>query len=916
METGLRGRRAECEFLDALLADSFAGRSRAVVIRGEAGVGKSALLGVLTEPASGWRVVSAVGIESEMELAYSGLHQLCAPVLEHLDQLPIPQRSALATVFGHHDGPSPDRFLVGLASLTLLAEASDTQPLLCVIDDAQWLDAATAQIVEFVARRLLAERVALVCAARSPTGNGTLAGLPALPISGLGDNDARALLFENLPGPIDASVCEQLLVECHGNPLALLELPRTWGAQDLAGGFGVPTRQSIVTRIEQSYTKRLDLLPEQTRLLILAAAAEPLGDPLLLHRAAEILDLSSGAYGPAVDAGLLDWSRRVEFAHPLVRSAAYRSATAEDRYRVHRALAEATDAERDPDRRAWHRACGTPSPDEDVAAELERSASRAQARGGVAASAAFLERASEAVTATSRPAHSRCLRAAEAKHLAGAPEAASSLLASAIEGPLDERDSALTQRLKGQIALSLWRGREAVPLLLDAAEKLEPVEPALARETYLEALRAATVSGRFAPEMLRRAAESARRAPSPDGGPRAADLLLEGLCIRFTDGYAASADVLKRALYSLLQEDNSGEQAARWPGFARRVAVDLFDDQASHALATRSVELLRDKGALGVIALALDFLATTHLIEGQFDVAERVLNESDGITEATGEVRIGFGRMTLAGLRGDEAELSKLGARAEPEAIERGEGAVLTFGEHARAVLYNGLGRYDSALSAAASAAECDELAVSARSMSELVEAAMRCGQTEVAVDALERLGERTQAAGTEWALGLEVRCRALVGEDAGAPDRYLEAIDRLGRCRVVPELGRAHLLYGEWLRRANRRVDARDQLRTAYHLLSQIGMEAFAERARRELAATGENVRKRRAAARDDLTAQEMQIAELARGGHSNPEIASQLFLSSRTVEWHLRKVFAKLEITSRRELEKALPRPDPASR
>ena len=913
METGLRGRRAECEFLDALLADSFAGRSRAVVIRGEAGVGKSALLGVLTEPASGWRVVSAVGIESEMELAYSGLHQLCAPVLEHLDQLPIPQRSALATVFGYHAGPSPDRFLVGLASLTLLAEASDTQPLLCVIDDAQWLDAATAQIVEFVARRLLAERVALVCAARAPTGNGTLAGLPALPITGLGDNDARALLFENLPGPIDASVCEQLLVECHGNPLALLELPRTWDAKDLAGGFGLPTRQSIVTRIEQSYTKRLDLLPEETRLLVLAAAAEPLGDPLLLHRAAEILDLGSAAYGPAVDAGLLDWSGGVEFAHPLVRSAVYRSATAEDRYRVHRALAEATDAERDPDRRAWHRACGTPSPDEDVAAELERSASRAQARGGVAASAAFLERATRLSPDFEARAR-RGLRAAEAKHLAGSPEAASALLASAIEGPLDERDNALTQRLKGQIALGLWRGREAVPLLLDAAEKLESVEPALARETYLEALRAATVSGRFAPEMLRRAAEGARRAPSSNGEPRAADLLLEGLGIRFTDGYAASADVLKRALNSFLQEDNPGEQAARWPGFARRVAVDLFDDEASHALATRSVELLREKGAVGIIALALDFLATTHLVEGQFNVAERVLNESDGITEATGEVRIGFGRMTLAGLRGDEAELSKLGARSEPEAIERGEGAVLTFGEHARAVLYNGLGRYDSALSAAASAAERDELAVSARSLPELVEAAMRCGQTEVAVEALERLGERTQAAGTEWALGLEVRCRALVAEDAGAPERYLEAIDRLGRCRILPDLARAHLLYGEWLRRANRRVDARDQLRTSYGLLSQIGMEAFAERARRELAATGENVRKRRAVARDDLTAQEMQIAELARDGHSNLEIAGQLFLSSRTVEWHLRKVFAKLGISSRRELEKALPRPDPA--
>ena len=439
------------------------------MLRGDAGAGKSALLNFVAERATGWRVASAVGVESEMELAYGGLHQLCAPMLDHADQLPTPQRDALGTVFGLLAGEPPDRFLVGLATLTLLAEvADDRQPLLCVIDDVQWLDAASAQIVLFIARRFLAERIVLVCAARSGVGDGILAGLPALPVHGLSDHEARKLLLENLPGPIDATVCEQIITESHGNPLALLELPRTWNTAELAGGFGIPARQPVGSKIEQSFAKRLQLLPPETQLLVLAAAAEPLGDPLLLHRAAEKLGLGPAASGPAVDGGLLDVSGRIEFTHPLVRSAAYSSATADDRQRVHRALADATDPERDPDRRAWHRARAAPAPDENVAAELERSAGRAQARGGVAAAAAFLERASALSPDPAKRAQ-RALRAAEAKQLAGAPGAASTLLAVAIDGPLDELESASAQRLKGQIALDLRRGGEATPLLLEAA---------------------------------------------------------------------------------------------------------------------------------------------------------------------------------------------------------------------------------------------------------------------------------------------------------------------------------------------------------------------------------------------------------------------------------------------------------------
>jgi DNA-binding CsgD family transcriptional regulator len=901
----LLGRRAECEFLDGALADALAGRSRVVVLRGDAGAGKSALLNFVAERATGWRVASAVGVESEMELAYGGLHQLCAPMLDHADQLPTPQRDALGTVFGLLAGEPPDRFLVGLATLTLLAEvADDRQPLLCVIDDVQWLDAASAQIVLFIARRFLAERIVLVCAARSGVGDGILAGLPALPVHGLSDHEARKLLLENLPGPIDATVCEQIITESHGNPLALLELPRTWNTAELAGGFGIPARQPVGSKIEQSFAKRLQLLPPETQLLVLAAAAEPLGDPLLLHRAAEKLGLGPAVSGPAVDGGLLDVSGRIEFTHPLVRSAAYSSATADDRQRVHRALADATDEERDPDRRAWHRARAAAAPDENVAAELERSAGRAQARGGVAAAAAFLERASALSPDPAKRAR-RALRAAEAKQLAGAPGAASTLLAVAIDGPLDEFESASAQRLKGQIALDLRHGGEATPLLLEAASRLEAFDPKGARTTYLAALFAACF---VSEETLRRAAEAARNAPRAGIPPSPDDLMLDGLAIRFTDGYAAGASLIKQALQAYRDQDPTTVEDVRWPGFARRIAPDMLDDDTWHDVVIRSVELARERGALGVLPLALSNLAFVRIFEGELDAATPLLEEADAIADATGADRITFGWLILAAFRGDESALAEHVEADKAKAIARGEGLLPTVGQHASALLHNGLGRYDAALTAAEAASGPDAPMTTLWSLPELVEAATRCMKTGVAAAALERLTERTQVAGTEWALGVEARSRALLSEGASAEELYREAIDRLARCRIAPERARAHLLYGEWLRRASRRVDAREQLRTAHDLLTGFGMDGFAERARRELIATGEKARKRRPENRGELTAQESQIARLAREGRSNPEIAAQLFLSPRTVEWHMRKVLAKLGISSRHELDGVL--------
>jgi DNA-binding CsgD family transcriptional regulator len=904
---GLSGRQAECARLDQLLADARAGQSAVLVLHGEPGIGKTALLDYAAGRAAGFQVVRATGVESEMELPFAGLHQLCGAMLGGLERLPPPQREALETAFGLSSGARPDRFLMGLAVLSLLSEAAEERPLLCLIDDAQWLDLSSAQVLAFVARRLGADSVVLLFAEREPGGLDALARLPDLPLPGLPDEFARALLASVVPAPLDERVRDRILTETHGNPLALLELPRDLSPATLAGGFGLPGGQPLPGRIEASFRRRVQELPATAQRLLLVAAAEPTGEPILLWRAAAVLGIPAEALTPAESDGLLEIGAHIVFRHSLLRSAVYRAAAAEERRNAHGALAAATDAETDPDRRAWHRAHATLMPDEDVAWELERSAGRAQARGGLAAAAAFLQRAAVLTPDPSLRAQ-RALEAARAKQLAGAPHEASMLLATAAAGPLGKLDQAMLQRLRGQIALDTRRGGAAVPLLLDAARQLELLDLRLARETYLEALRAASIAGRLGGGVLE-AADAARRARPPQGMPRASDLLLDGLAARFTDGYAASAPALKHALGAVLGQGRSGGRDVRWPWIARRVAPDLFDDDAWHELATRNVQIARDAGALAVLPLALNFLAGIRTLDGSLDTAAALIEEADAIADATGTAPILFGRLLLAGFRGREAQASALIEATEPTGIARGEGVVLTYCELARAVLHNGLGHYQQALGPAESASAQDELLVSVWSLPELVEAAARCDRTELAADALRRLSERTRAAGTGVALGIEACCRALLSEGEQAERLYREAIERLGRTRMRPALARARLLYGEWLRREKRRADAREQLRAAYEAFTAMGMEAFADRARRELLATGEAVRKRAVSPRrEEFTAQEAQIARLAADGLTNGEIGAQLFLSARTVEWHLRKIFTKLGISSRRQLRQSL--------
>jgi DNA-binding CsgD family transcriptional regulator len=904
----LLGRHGECAALDQLVASVRAGPSRALVVRGEAGAGKSALLEYLAQHSSGCGIARAVGVESEMELAYAGLQQLCAPFLDRLDRLPGPQRDALGTAFGLRDGAAPNRFLVGLAVLSLLSDIAGKRPLVCIVDDAQWLDAASAQALAFVARRLGAESVGLVFAVREPGGERYLAGLPELAVGGLDDPDAQELLQTVVAGPLDERVRDRIVAETRGNPLALLELPRGRTPAELAGGFGLSGGPAVPGRIEQSFRERLAPLPPSTRLLILLAAAEPTGDPVLVWRAAAGLGIGPDAAAPATAVDLIDFGAQVRFGHPLVRSAVYGAAAPEERQRVHCALAEATDAGVDPDRRAWHRAQAATGLDEDVAAELERSAGRARARGGLAAGAAFHERAAGLTPDPGRRAQ-RALLAAHGKHQAGAPDAALRLLAMARAGPLDELERARAQLLHAQITFAITRGRDAPPLLLQAARRLEPLDPRLARETYLEAFAAALSADRLVRGGDSREVAAAVLAANWEPATRTCDLLLDGLALLTCEGYVAAAPALKAALRAFLDEPLSEEDELRWLWLACRIARALADDGAWDELTARHLDVARRAGAFSALPVALTDRVLVELFRGRIGVAMSLAAESDAVIEATSSHLTLRTAIVLANWRGRDAEALALTEAHRQDVLRRGEGLWLAASDWGSAIRYNGLGRYEEALAAAERAVEAARgLGPSILLLAELIEAAARSGHAERATGPLARLAEIAHAAGTDWALGTHARGAAMVAEGATAERLYREAIERLSRIKTRATLARAHLLYGEWLRRENRRVDAREQLRIADAMLAGMGMEAFAERARRELLATGETVRKRTVQTLDELTPQEAQVARLAAGGQTNPEIGVQLFLSPRTVEWHLGKVFGKLGVNSRKELRAAL--------
>ena len=895
-------RRSERAALDLLVSAVRAGESQALVVRGEAGVGKSALLEYLGERAVGCQILHAIGVEAEMELAFAGLHQLCAPLLDRLERLPDPQRDALATAFGLQAGEAPDRFLVSLAVLSLFGAAAEERPLICLVDDAQWLDRASAQVLAFVARRLLAESVALVFGSRQPSRDDELSGLPELVVEGLGYGDARALLESAVAGPLDDRIRDRIIAETAGNPLALLELPRGRSPTELAGGFGLSDPAPLTVRIEQTFAGRVERMPATTQQLMLIAAAEPIGDPALLFEAADRMGMD-GHEGLLDAEELITVDDRVRFRHPLVRSAVYRLASAADRRRVHAALAASISPGDDEDRRAWHRAHAAAGPDETVAAELEASAGRAQARGGLAAAAAFLERA-VALTPDPERRAQRALAAARTAHAAGAADAASALLTDAARGPLDELEDAQRQLLEAQIAFSSRRGRDAASLLAAAGRRLEPLDAATSRAAYLEAIWAACFAQHLAsPSGPLEVSAAARAAPPATGTPSPYDLMLEGLATRFVDGYRAGAPTLQRALSEFSPTETELVAGTAWVW----LAVELWDADAWFELGTRQVQAARAAGALTVLPLALHTIAAWHVLAGDFALAETLLAEADSIMAATGDAPMSHARLRLAALRGGDAQA--LITASIRDATERGEGVLVRHAEDAAATLYAGLGRYDAALKWARQEVEHNPHAFYMTALPELVEAAVRSNELDLARRAFDALSEKTQASGTAWARGVEARSRALISEGDDAEALYRQAISLLAESRLGVESARAQLLYGEWLRRQNRRVDAREQLRAAHEAFAEMGAMPFAERAARELLATGETVRKRTVETLDELTPQEVQVATMAADGLTNPEIGAQLFLSPRTVEWHLRKVFTKLAISSRRELRSALP-------
>jgi DNA-binding CsgD family transcriptional regulator len=897
----LLGRQREREVLDRLLEAARGGHGSVLAVYGDPGVGKTALLEYAAAAAPDFRAARTVGVEGEMELAFAALQQLCSPTLHVMERLPDPQREAFEVALGLSAGRAPNTFLVGLAVLNLLSEASEEQPLLCVIDDAQWLDRASARVLAFVARRLLAERIAMVFAAREQIDS--LAGIAELQVEPLGHRDARALLDSILPGRLDERVLERIVVETRGNPLAILELPRGLTPAQLAGGFGLPTALPLSTGIEQSFRRRLVRLPRDVRQLLLLAAAEPLGDPALLWRAAKQLGIAETAAQAAELEGLLRLDGAVTFRHPLVRSAVYGAAEPNERRKVHRALADATDREIDPDRRAWHRAQAAATPDEEVAAELERSAARAQARGGFAAAAAFLERATALTPEESRRS-GRALAAAQAKLQAGALDDALRLVATAESGVLSELEQATAELLRAQLSFVSTRGGEAGPLLLEAAERLREIDPELARETYLEALTAAIFAGPLAgPGASSSEVAQAAKAAPPARKPRGLDHLLDGLVALLTATYAAAVPILRKTQLAFGAGMSQNEQL-RWMWGGTVSAMLLWDDERWERLSDRHLQLVRETGALGDLQIALSHRGQMHVFAGELASAASLHDAIEEATQLTGSPLAPYHGLGMVAMRGREAEARRFIDKARAEVIERGEGAGLEFMDWADAVLYNGLGRYAEALAASSRVLDRAQLVPVNWAMPELVEAAARAGARELAAETDRRLTERSRASGTDWALGIAARSHALVVEDGRADGLYAEAIERLTRTRVAVDLARAHLLYGEWLRRQSRRMDARKELRIAYEMFTDFGMEAFGERARVELEATGEHARKRTVETLGDLTPQESQISRLAAQGHTNKEIAAQLFISPSTVEYHLRKVFRKLGVKTRTQL------------
>jgi DNA-binding CsgD family transcriptional regulator len=895
--TSLSGRQREQAALDQVRLDVRASRSRVLVVRGEPGIGKTALLDDFCRRARDVFVIRGVGIESESELAFAGLHQVCSQMPEDkLELLPQPQQEAIRVALGHSFASAPSPLLLGTAMLNYFADIAGKRPVIAVIDDAQWLDRATSQTLAFVARRLDTESVGLLFAVRERCEQ--LQGLAELVVSGLATADAHQLLRSALLTPVDERVRERFIAETMGNPLAILELCRT--LTDLESASGLRDSRGLWARLEETFERRIETLSPAARSLSLIAAAEPLGDPILVWRAAELLDIPRATSDELENAGLLRMDARIVFRHPLVRSAVYRHAEPEARRCVHRALGEAINAALDPDRRAWHRALAAQGPDDEIAAELEQSAGRAARRGGLGAGAAFLERA-VLLSEDAETRGQRALAAAEANLDAGQPGHADELLSIAKLVAQSELEVAQREVLEARLSYMRGRGRDAPALLLSAALRVDALGGSSTRNMYIPALAAALYAGRLsAGPGVGDVAAAARASPThPRPGIR--DLYIRTMATFLTDGHAAATPLAREMVATLRGRELSSPDDAAVLAAGHTLAALLWDDKAWVDLYSRALQLARNLGCLDVLPTALSGRVGCYVMEGEFAAAALLVHEGKELSDAVGIPVMPYPEVTLA-TYGPPPVAFELIQAARHAAVERGEGLALTFCDMMEAILCNALGRYEEAWRAASSAYS-DRLLFFPYLLGELVESAVRSGHPERAGAARADLRARAAVANTDWARGIEARSEALFSGGEDAERLYRASIEHLQRTRMRVELARSHLLYGEWLRREGRRLDARQRLRTAHDTFETMGAVAFTQRAKQELAATGETVRKRANAhdVEDELTVREMQIARLAAAGLSNREIGEQLFISHRTVGYHLAKVFLKLGVTSR---------------
>ncbi|HKC28995.1 MAG TPA: AAA family ATPase [Jatrophihabitans sp.] len=912
------GRIAELATLERQVQQARAGHSEVLMLRGEPGIGKTALLDRAAAGAEGFRIVRVRGVESERELRYAGLQLLCSALPDCLARLSGGQREALDAVIGLGDGP-PDRLVLGLATLALLSTAASGPPLLCIIDDVHWLDRQSAEVLAFAFRRLAADALAVLLAAREGVATQELADVRTVHVKALSYAESRALMTSHIRGRVDEAVIGRIIAETRGNPQDLLDVVRGISAADFAGGFGVGVASGCSRGSLEGLIDQLEQLPAESRLVALLAASDPTGDPALQWRAGKQLAIPTNAAARLESDGLVRFGPRVTFDHPAARAALYALASKDDRRLAHRVLADATDSEAAPDRRAWHRALAAYAPDDELAAELELHACAACERGGRSAAAAFLERATMP-TLHSGQRVERALAAAAAKFEAGAPDAAARLLVAADVGTLDAARRGRLERQRAQIAFANRRGNDAADSLLKAARRLEVTDLSAARDSYLEALVAAVFAGRLGRGSDTKAVAAAVPAGAPAGAEPAEDLL-DALVTRFRTGSLTANQQVRRAIAEMRSVDSHA--TARWLWLAALAALDVCDDESWQALAAAAHDSALEAGSLTVLPYALTQRAIADLHRGEFKAAATVIADADAVSAGMGTPPLRHAALLLAGWGGHEQSSLALFGAARRDARDRGEGSILTAVSLGEAVLFNGLGRYDAALAAARDAVAHDELGLPGLAMSELIEAAVRCSDLGAAQCTLDALSERAAAFGTDWALGVVARSRALLSEGDTAERLFKQAIERLQQSQVTVHLARAQLVYGEWLRRQGRRIDARPQLRAARDAFAAMGAEAFAERAHREHLATGEKVRRRAVETWGELTPQESRIADLARDGLTNPEIGERLFISARTVEYHLHKVFEKFGITSRRELylvleqaAKASPAQRPAER